>query len=114
MPMMPPRKIAPGVRRGPAPKAGPMSAGLNAPPATGMPRMGIPSPGEMSTPNRMRMAPETVGTSSPTPMKKGGVAKKGNNNPAKTPTMKKGGMAKPGKGKGMAVVIMIGKGKKGK
>jgi hypothetical protein len=57
------------------------------------------------------MAPETMGTSSPTPMKKGGVAVKGNNNPAKTPMMKKGGMAKPGKGKGMAVVIMIGKGK---
>jgi hypothetical protein len=85
---------------------------------------------EMGMQPKMRMAPETMGTSSPTPMKKGGMAKKGNNDPsktpsmnmggmAKTPMMKKGGMAKggmpkPGKGKGMAVVIMIGKGKKAK
>jgi hypothetical protein len=75
---------------------------------------GIGMPPEMGMQPKMRMAPETMGTSSPTPMKKGGVAKKGNNDPAKTPTMKKGGMAKPGKGKGMVVAIMIGKGKKGK
>jgi hypothetical protein len=87
--------------------------------------MGMPP--EMGIQPKMRMAPETMGTSSPTPMKKGGMAKKGNNDPAKTPSMNmggmaktpmmkkggmaKGGMPKPGKGKGMAVVIMIGKGK---
>ena len=46
----------------------------------------------------------------PTAMKKGGVAKKGNKDPSKTPSFKKGGSAS--KKGGLAIMIMMGKGKK--
>lgn len=83
----------------------PMSRGRR---EAGMPRMGIEPPGEMAASPRMRMARETMGTSAPVAMKKGGMAKK-------TMAMKKGGMAKKGmKGGGMMLVIGIGKKKKGK
>jgi hypothetical protein len=43
-------------------------------------------------------------------MKKGGIAKKGNKDPSKTPSFKKGGSAS--KKGGLAIMIMMGKGKK--
>ena len=43
-------------------------------------------------------------------MKGGGIAQKGNNDPSKTPSFKKGG-AIPKKG-GLAIMIVMGKGKK--
>jgi len=42
-------------------------------------------------------------------MKKGGIAKKGNNDPSKTPSFKKGGSAS--KKGGLAIMIVMGKGK---
>jgi hypothetical protein len=45
----------------------------------------------------------------PTAMKKGGIAKKGNNDPSKTPSFKKGGSAS--KKGGLAIMIVMGKGK---
>lgn len=43
-------------------------------------------------------------------MKKGGIAKKGNKDPSKTPSFKKGGSAS--KKGGLAIIMMMGKGKK--
>lgn len=94
-----------GVRRGPPPSKGPDSQGM------GMPKMGVGTPAEMAPPSKMRMASETMGTSAPTPMKKGGLAKKGEGVAKKG--YKKGGMAAAKKGKGkVGLMIMIGVGKK--
>ena len=71
-----------------------------------------------------RMAPEAMSdmpmaaaaaapmaaAAAPMAMKKGGVAKKGNKDPSKTPSYKKGGPAS--KKGGLAIMIMMGKGKK--
>lgn len=122
--MMNPRaaKKLGGIRRGPPPDKGPMAQGLDmaASRAAGVPKMGVGTPAEMAPPRKMRMAAETMGTSEPTPMKKGGAVKKAKGGLAKKGEgvaqkgFKKGGMASKGKGKaGLMIVIGVGK-KKGK
>lgn len=125
--MMAPRgKKMMGVRRGPPPEKGPMPQGVDtAQRGMGVPKMGVGTPAEMAPPRKMRMAAETMGTTAPTPMRGGGLAKKGHTEPSKTPVYKKGGMAakkaskampmkKGGKAKaGLMIVIGVGK-KKGK
>jgi len=55
-------------------------------------------------------APAMPMAAAPMAMKKGGVAKKGNKDPSKTPSFKKGGSAS--KKGGLAIIMMMGKGKK--
>lgn len=54
-------------------------------------------------------APAMPMAAMPAAMKKGGIAKKGNNDPSKTPSFKKGGSAS--KKGGLAIMIVMGKGK---
>lgn len=54
-------------------------------------------------------APAMPMAAAPMAMKKGGIAKKGNNDPSKTPSFKKGGSAS--KKGGLAIMIVMGKGK---
>jgi hypothetical protein len=55
-------------------------------------------------------APAMPMAAAPMAMKKGGIAKKGNKDPSKTPSFKKGGSAS--KKGGLAIIMMMGKGKK--
>jgi hypothetical protein len=50
----------------------------------------------------MKAAAPAMPAAAPMAMKKGGIAKKGNKDPSKTPSYKKGGLA---------IMIMMGKGK---
>ena len=79
--------------------------------AMGASRQGQRMAPDVMTDMPMRAAaPAAPMAAAPMAMKKGGLAKKGNKDPSKTPSFKKGGSAS--KKGGLAIMIMMGKGKK--
>ena len=79
--------------------------------AMGASRQGQRMAPDIMTDMPMRAAaPAMPMAAAPMAMKKGGVAKKGNKDPSKTPSFKKGGSAS--KKGGLAIIMMMGKGKK--
>jgi hypothetical protein len=78
--------------------------------AMGASRQGQRMAPDVMTDMPMRAAAAAPMAAAPMAMKKGGVAKKGDKDPSKTPSFKKGGVAK--KKGGLAIMIMMGKGKK--
>ena len=79
--------------------------------AMGASRQGQRMAPDVMTDMPMRAAaPAMPMAAAPMAMKKGGIAKKGNKDPSKTPSFKKGGSAS--KKGGLAIIMMMGKGKK--
>ena len=79
--------------------------------AMGASRQGQRMAPDVMTDMPMRAAaPAAPMAAAPMAMKKGGLAKKGNKDPSKTPSFKKGGSAS--KKGGLAIIMMMGKGKK--
>ena len=75
--------------------------------------MGASRQGQRMAPDIMTDMPMKAAApatpAAPMAMKKGGIAKKGNNDPSKTPSFKEGGSAS--KKGGLAIMIVMGKGK---
>lgn len=70
--------------------------------AMGASRQGQRMAPDVMTDMPMKAAAPAMPAAAPMAMKKGGIAKKGNKDPSKTPSYKKGGLA---------IMIMMGKGK---
>jgi len=70
--------------------------------AMGASRQGQRMAPDIMTDMPMKAAAPAMPPAAPMAMKKGGIAKKGNKDPSKTPSYKKGGLA---------IMIMMGKGK---
>ena len=78
--------------------------------AMGASRQGQRMAPDIMTDMPMKAAAPTMPAAAPmAAMKKGGIAKKGNNDPSKTPSFKKGGSAS--KKGGLAIMIVMGKGR---